>query len=367
MKRIQADLLKKALQESKILLVQGPKNVGKIALVEKILGELNASFSLVNCTKKSDLRAEIANEHQEYLILNNAHESDELQEVVEAALNGEIAHSLILVCSFRPILDELLLEVLEANGMVFTIFAPTFYEAAQHFGIAEESRLMEERLIFGNFPKVIDDLPHAELTLRELVQDILITHFGPNDRVNKGDKLMRVMAQLAFHVGEPVSYNEIGEKIDLDNETVERYVKLLIDAYLILALPSYHTEQRYELKKSYCFYFLDNGMRNVLISNLNPTFLRNDMDVLWRNYVIAERYKWLVVNQMDVEQYFWRSHTRQQIDLLEVTPNGMQAYKTDWEKRGKIKIPALFTGYYPEAKSGLLNKNTYWTFLSKKG
>lgn len=366
MKRIQADQLKRALQESKILLVQGPKNVGKVALVEKMLGELNASFSLLNCSKKNDLITEISHENQEYLILNDAHESDQLQSVVEAALNGEINHSLILICSFRPILDELLLEVLEANGMVFTLFAPTFYEAAQHFGIAEESRLMEERLIFGNYPKVIDDLDHAELTLRELVQDILITHFGPQDRVNKGDKLMRVMGQLAFNIGEPVSYNEIGEKVDLDNETVERYVKLLIDAFVIIALPSYHNEKRYELKKSFCFYFLDNGMRNVLISNLNPTFLRNDMDVLWRNYVIAERYKWVAVNNMHIDHYFWRSHTRQQIDLLELSGSGMNAYKTDWEKRGKVKIPALFTSYYPTVKSGLLNKNTYWTFLSKK-
>ncbi|TNF00057.1 MAG: DUF4143 domain-containing protein [Bacteroidetes bacterium] len=366
MKRIQYDQLRSELTESKILLVQGPKNVGKVALVEEVLNEIQASFTLLNCSVKDELMEQIKSAKQSVIVLNNAHKSSSLQEVVEAALNGEISASLVLICSFRPLLDEVLLEVLEANGMLINLFPPTFYEAAQHFGIAEESRLLEERLIYGNYPKVLDDLSFAEVTLRELVQDILITHFGPSDRVNKGDKLLRTMCQLSLSIGEPVSYNEIGELVGLDNETVERYVKLLIDAFVIVALPSYHNEKRYELKKSYCFYFLDNGMRNVLINNMNPTFMRNDMKELWRNYVIAERYKWTVVNNLEVNQYFWRSHTRQQIDLLELTSNGMNAYKTDWEKRAKIKIPELFKNYYPDAKTSLLNKNTYWTFLSKK-
>ena len=365
MKRLQYDQLAGAIKDSKILLVQGPKNAGKGELIRSILEEQKSQFSVINCSKKTDLLSGLKSTESNTVLILNAHLSADLQQVVEMALNEEIRKSLILECSFRPVLDELLLEVLDANGMLITIYTPSFYEAAQHFGIAEESKLLEERLIFGNYLQVLSDVEHAELTLRELVQDIVITHFGPKDRVNKGDKLVRVMVQLAFAIGEPISYNEIGERVDLDNETVERYVKLLEDAFILICLPAYSSGKRYELKKSFCFYFADSGIRNVLINNLNPTFMRNDMRELWRNYLVSERLKWITMNRIDSSLWFWRSHTKQQIDILEVGTE-LNAYKTDWEKRGKVKVPELFKEYYPEARNGVLNKNTYWTYLSKK-
>src|SRR5690606_27541113 len=109
--------------------------------------------------------------------------------ILEATLEGQIQKNLVLLCSFRPVLDDILLEVLETNGMLFSFFAPSFYEAAQHFGIAEESRLLEERLIFGNYPSVLHDLEGAQEELQILIQDVIVSHFGPKDRVNKGDLL----------------------------------------------------------------------------------------------------------------------------------------------------------------------------------
>ena len=366
MKRLQEDALKAAIQTSKIVLIQGPKNVGKEDLCIHLLRELDTPFALLNGRDKeweaNDLNA-IA---EGTLVFNDAQHIPNLQGILEATLEGQIQKNLVLLCSFRPVLDDILLEVLETNGMLFSFFAPSFYEAAQHFGIAEESRLLEERLIFGNYPSVLHDLEGAQEELQILIQDVIVSHFGPKDRVNKGDLLHRVMIQLAYSIGEPISYNEIGERVGLDNETVERYINLLCDAFVIVALPSYHQEKRYELKKSFCFYFLDNEVRNALINNFNPTFMRVDMKELWRNYLVAERFKWIKINQLEIDLYFWRSHTKQQLDIVEVHGQHILAYKSDWEKRGKVKIPELFTGYYPEVKSGLLNKNTYWTYLSKK-
>lgn len=341
MKRLQEDALKSAIQTSKIVLIQGPKNVGKEDLCIKLLRELDTPFALLSGIEKeweaSDLNA-IA---EGTLVFNDAQHIPNLQGILEATLEGQVQKNLVLLCSFRPLLDDLLIEALEANGMLFSFFAPSFYEAAQHFGIAEESRLLEERLIFGNYPSVLNDLDRAQEELQILIQDVIVSHFGPKDRVNKGDLLHRVMIQLAYAIGEPISYNEIGERVGLDNETVERYFNLLCDAFVIVALPSYHEEKRYELKKSFCFYYLDNGVRNALINNFNPTFMRVDMKELWCNYLIAERLKWIKINKLEIDLYFWRSHTKQQLDIVELHGQQIMAYKSDWEKRGKIKIPEL--------------------------
>ena len=369
--RVQKEAIKSKIHSNKIILIRGPKNAGKRELVSEILHEENhASISFDCSEKKTKLELDgsesiLSKVDGSFIILNEAQHLDSIQSIVENALLGKLKQTLIICCSYTPQLDAELMEALHLEELDIRFYAPSFYEAAQHFGLPKEEQLLEDRLIYGNYPAVIDDLTHAELTLRELIQDVIGTKLGVKDRINKGDKLLRMMQLLAFEIGEPVSYNDIGERCGLDNETVERYIELLEDAFVLIKLPSYHTSQRYELKKSHCIYFQDNGIRNALISNFNPTFLRNDMRQLWANYLVAERVKWIRMNNLNKEVYFWRTHTRQQMDFIEIGDR-VQGYKCDWEKRKKVKIPKMFEELYPEAKTSFLNRSTYWSFLSRK-
>lgn len=367
--RLMSDQLSKAISTSKLVMVSGPRRAGKEELIHHVIEHFGISYQEVNCQSKAEseaLNETLLNTNAALIILKDAEHLEELQNIVDMALSGGVKPSLLLSCSFPPRVDEELLEALKHSGLYFKVYAPAFYEAASHFGLPNEEQLLEERLIYGNYPEVLDDLSGAEPKLRELISEVIDTHLGSNDRINKNDKLWRTLQLLAFHIGEPVSYLEIGERAGLDNETVARYVELLEHADILVRLPSFSTEQRYELKRSNCIYFLDNGIRNALISNFNPTFLRNDMPALWKNYLIAERVKWARMNGFNSEFYFWRTHTRQQMDLLEISEGKMSAYKTDWEKRGKVKIPKYFKECYPEANTKLLNRSTYWSFLSKK-
>src|SRR5690606_31610111 len=151
-----------------------------------------------------------------------------------------------------------------------------------------------------------------------------------------------------------------------DNETVERYIHLLEKAYVLIRIPSYSTDQRYELKKSQLIYFVDNGIRNILINNLNPTAIRMDLDNLWKNWLIAERVKWNAINNKQVNYAFWRTHTKQQIDFIEESNGNKIAYKATWEKKKKVKFPQMFQQYYPTIPNHTLSRSTYWTFLTRK-
>ena len=369
--RIQQEQIAAKINSNKLLLLTGPKRTGKMSVLENVLTDQNLTNTHFDCSNKKVRKSleedqTVLQVETEVLVIEEAQYLSNLEAIIEDVLSGVIKSTTVICCSFAPRVDELLLEALRMEGLEVPIFAPSFYESAQHFGLPQEEQLLEERLIFGNYPSVLEDLENAESTLRALIQEIIVTNLGANDRINKEDKLMRMLQLLAFHVGDSVSYNDIGERSGLDNETVERYVKLLEDAYLLINLPSYHTDQRYELKKSNAIYFADNGIRNALISNFNPTHLRNDMDQLWRNYLISERVKWIRMNQLGIETYFWKTHTKQRMDFLELSGNGIRAYKTDWEKRKKVKLPKSFSDSYPTAKTGVLNRSTYWSFLTSK-
>ena len=367
--RTQELLFLDKVKSSKLLLVQGPNGVGREELITNSLNQLNGDIEEFDCKDKS-IRKSLANglssHTSSYIVLHEAQYLANLTVLLQEVLIGKCKSSVIVSCSFTPKIDPELFEAMRIEGLVLTIYAPSFYETAKHFGLPEEERLLEERLIYGNYPSVLEDLSNAESTLNWIIEDAIFTKLSAKDRINKGDKLIRVLQLLAFSIGETISFNDIGDRCGLDNETVERYIELFEEAFLLIHLKPYHTERRYELRKSNMVYFVDNGIRNALIQNFNPPHLRNDLPKLWKNYIISERVKWQKINQNDVSTFFWRTHTNQQMDYVEQTDSELSAYKIDWEKRKKVKIPNYFTSAYPMVKTSVLNRSTYWSFLTKK-
>lgn len=375
MQRIQAKLLKENCVSNKIVVLIGPRQVGKRTLVLEVLAELQQIPVELNASDKKTkaLFQDVTPTHlnaifgaSAFTIIHEAQYIEKLQEIIEHILSGSINTTLILCCSFEPFMDAILREVLQLQGLEMTIQPPTFYELAQHNSLPVEEQLIEQRLVYGNYPAVTEDLANAETTLKEMIQSVIFTNLGVTDRINKGAKLMRMLQTIAFSVGEAISYNEIAEKCDLDNETVERYVDLLVRSFLLIRIPTLYSGHRYELKKSHVIYFADNGIRNAVINNFNPIEMRNDLDGLWRNWLISERIKWNQLNKKEVTYKFWKTHTRQQIDFIEVGNESAHAYKSIWGKKKTIKFPASFKEAYPTIATHTLNRSTYWGFLTKK-
>ncbi len=375
MKRIQQQQIIQQLQTSKILLISGPRLAGKEDIIQEVLSELNTNSLQINAGNKKERQTIEESTEQDLsvslsayplVVIHEAQYLSNLQHIIELVLSDAISSSILLNCSFEPMMDELLKEVLDTQKLHIRIYPPSFYELASHFGLPEEEKMLEQRLIYGNYPAVVLTPAVAEEILSHLLDTVLITDLGVTDRINKKKQLTRVLQTLSFLIGEPVSYNEVAERCDLDNETVERYVLLLEKAYVLIRIPSYSTDKRYELKKSQLIYFVDTGLRNMLINNFNPPAIRMDLDALWKNWLISERVKWNAVNSKQTTYWFWRTHTKQSIDLIEDNEGKKIAYKSTWEKKKKLKFPAMFQEYYAEIPTHTLNRSTYWTFLSRK-
>lgn len=375
MNRLQKKQLLEHLNTSRILLVSGPRLAGKEELLAEVLQDVPVRQHQLNVASKVERRRieemskeDFVVEFRDYdlIVIHEAQYLKNLQFLIELVLQDQLQCSILLNCSFEPMLDDLLKEVLEAQGLHVRIYPPSFYELASHFGLPEEEKLLEQRLIYGNYPAVVSNLETAKEVLEHLLDTILVTDLGVTDRINKKNQLKRLLQQLAFLIGEPISYNDLATKCDLDNETVERYIDLLVKAYVLVRIDSYSTGKRYELKKSHLVYFVDTGMRNMLIQNFNAPDLRMDIQALWKNWLTIERIKWMNINQRAVAFMYWRTHTKQQIDLIEQSEKGAFAYKIAWDKKRKLKFPAMFNDYYPGVPQLTLNKSTYWGFLSKK-
>jgi predicted AAA+ superfamily ATPase len=254
-------------------------------------------------------------------------------------------------------------EPLTGRKWEFQLFPLSFAEMVAHHGIIDEQRLLEQRLVYGYYPEVVTHAGNEKNILKALTDSYLYKDILLWERIKKPEKLVKIMQALAFQIGNQVSYNELGQLAGLDNQTVESYIQLLEQTFVIFRLAPFSRNLRNELKNTRKIYFYDNGIRNALISSFNPISLRNDVGALWENFMIAERQKHLSYNNSWGNKYFWRTHEQQEIDYLEERDGQLHAYEIKWNPEAKTKFPKSFINAYPGSETKVIHPQNIEEFV----
>ena len=174
---------------------------------------------------------------------------------------------------------------------------------------------------------------------------------------------MKLLQALAYQVGNQVSYHELGQLCRTDSKTVEKYILLLEQCYVIFRLPSFSRNLRNELKQSKKIYFYDNGIRNSLIHDFRQVENRTDTGALWENFILAERMKSNEYNHHWSQSWFWRTKEQKEIDYLEEKDGQLHAYEFKWHLPSRISIPPAFARAYPAATFEVIHPDNLEEFI----
>lgn len=184
------------------------------------------------------------------------------------------------------------------------------------------------------------------------------------ESVKGANVLFKLLQLLAWQVGSQVSTTELGNSLQLNKGTVERYLDLLSKVFIIYPLTGYSNNLRKEVSKSKKWYFYDNGIRNALINNFSSLQNRNDIGQLWEQYILSERIKFNSYRAYEPQYFFWRTYDGQEIDLLELdNKQHLQAFECKWQAQ-KVKIPAAFLKAYPSADFSSIHKENYLEWIT---
>lgn len=378
MSGIQRDLkavLESKIGKGKVLLLIGPRQVGKTTLLKNILESVSTEKKVQfwNCDE-SDVRQFLSEANSAKLksFVGNSDfiVIDEAQRVKDIGLTIKLLHDsfpsvqLAVTGSSSLDLSNSINEPLTGRKFEYNLFPFSTNELVNHTSMLEEMRQLQNRLVYGFYPDVVNNPGEEKEILTNIVNSYLYKDVFEFQDIRKSSVIEKLVQALALQVGSEVSFNELGNLLGIDTVTVQRYVDLLEKAYVIFHIRSYSRNVRNELKKSIKIYFYDNGVRNSVISNFSPVDLRSDIGVLWENFLISERIKNNVYHNKNAKYYFWRTTQKQEIDFIEEVEQNLFAYEFKYNpKKANSKCPLTFSNNYPNVPFDVITSENYMDFV----
>lgn len=369
----QLENIKDMITPQKAVLVYGPRRCGKTTLLTKMLEGVKEEYTFVNgedITVQDYLSSQSVEKLKGFVGKKKLIVIDEAQKVKNIGLNIKLILDHIpgvkLVASGSSSFDlaQQLGEPLTGRKYTLRMFPLAQLELSAIQTRAEIDASLESRLIYGSYPEVVlfDDDSKRAMYLREIVGSYLYKDILELEEVRHSDKLVRLLQLLAFQIGKEVSYNELGRQLGMSKNTVERYLDLLEKAFVIFKLKGFSRNLRKEVSKNPRYFFYDIGIRNALINNFNPVQMRDDIGILWENYIITEKIKKQEYLNMPANNYFWRTYDRKEIDLIEERGGRLYGYEIKWAAV-KQKVPQEWLKAYKKSEYRIITRDNYLEFI----
>jgi predicted AAA+ superfamily ATPase len=256
-------------------------------------------------------------------------------------------------------------EPLTGRSLFLNLFGFSQEELNEDFLEARKS--LDNKLIYGLYPQVFMEPGNdqKEEILNGIKNGYLLKDILEFDLQKDSVFVLNLLRIIAFQIGQDISYSEMAGRLQVNVRTVQRYLNILEKMFIIFSLPGFSRNMRSEYTKTPRYYFWDNGIRNILIANLNPVNIRNDAGQLWENYCISERQKYLSYNRISANTFFWRTYTQKEIDYMEEREGILHAYEMKYSGKS-AKAPAVFLENYPGSEFTEINRDSYLDFLKMK-
>ena len=357
---------------NKVILILGTRRVGKTYLINRVSERYTGKKMLLNAedfdVQEVLKKRTVANYQRlindtELLIIDEAQAIPEIGSILKLMIDSHPRLTILATGSSSLDLVNSSGEPLTGRSYSFNLYPIAQLELGNN--PLEIQADKAERLIVGSYPEIfqLQEIKEKELYLRELINSYLLKDILSYSGIRHSYKLLDLLRLIAFQIGSEVSYNEIANQLGMNKITVENYLDLLQKVFILFKLPSYSTNHRKEISKGVKWYFYDNGIRNAVINDFRQVSLRNDIGMLWENYIISERIKYNEYNQTGSQLYFWRNFQQREIDLIEVKDNRIQAYEIKYGKNSKSKIPLAFQSAYPDAAFQIIDADNYVDFI----
>ncbi len=365
------NIISEKIDSGKAIILVGARQVGKTTLIKEILKDKDYLFvdaddpatrtTLTNPTTEQ-IRTFLSN--CKYVFLDEAQRIPNIGLTLKI-ITDQFKHTQIFVSGSSAFdLGNELNEPLTGRKWEYELFPISWEEYEKTIGYLKSEQQVENRLLYGFYPEVLNNPGKERETLKNLLSSYLYRDILAFSDIRKPEVLDQLLQALALQIGSEVNYNELSQLIGINKLTIQKYIDILEKGYVVFRLNSFSRNIRNEIKQNRKIYFYDNGIRNMILGNFNPLDLRVDKGALWENFLISERRKQNIYKDTFARMYFWRTRQQQEIDFIEEKNAQISAYEFKWNKKNS-KIPKAFLETY-NSKGYLISRDNFRDFVITK-
>ncbi len=323
-----------------VLLVTGPRQVGKTTLLKKMAEEDRKYVSLDNPTNRILAKKEpelflqrfappvIIDEVQyapELFDFIKIH-ADEYKEMGAFWLTGsQIFHLMKNVTeSLAGRVGVVRMQGLsnsEINGMHFAQFEVEPENLIGRMSVAQKMNLTEiySRIFKGSMPRLYEN---QKVNQEEYYESYLETYISRDVRdltqIADEQSFLRFVNSIAARTATNVNYETFANETGISAPTAKQWLSILVSSGLVLLVDSYSNNALKRVIKSPRMYFLDTGLCAYLTRWSSPDALeRGAMDgSFFETWVVSEIYKSYINNGKRPPLFFYRDSNKKEIDLI---------------------------------------------------
>lgn len=367
-----AEIVRNRMFRGKAIIVLGARQVGKSTLLKHLTEHTDQPILSLNCddpdTRRllgdiSAVNLRLLVGSRRIIMIDEAQRVADIGMTIKRIVDQYPDVQVLATGSSALNLRSAINEPLTGRKYEYIMYPLSTAEIYHTFGLSETRQLLDSRLIFGSYPDIITHLDEATELLAALAESYLYKDILELEDVRKPTLLQKLLVALSLQVGSEVSFNEVASITGSDPKTVEKYVDLLEKCYVVYSLHGLSRNLRNELKKTRKIFFYDTGVRNAIIQNYAPSDLRSDMGALWENFFITERIKFNAYSGRNVNYYFWRTTSQQEIDFIEECDGHFTVFEMKWNPKAKASFPKSFMETYKPEHAYIVTPENYLEHL----
>ncbi len=177
--------------------------------------------------------------------------------------------------------------------------------------IDELKSLYKEFVLYGGYPKIVltEEIKIKEKRLQQIIDTYVKKDVRELANIDNIDKFNRLIEILASQSGQMVNISELSNTCDLSVPTIEKYLFILEQTFIIKLVSPYHKNLRSELSKSPKIYFYDSGLVQML-------FFKTLTNTITGNIFEASIFAELVKKYENKNINYWRTKDKKEIDFI---------------------------------------------------
>ncbi|MBU4381321.1 ATP-binding protein [Candidatus Parcubacteria bacterium] len=369
-----------------ILLLLGARQVGKTTLLKRLFPEAQY-FLLDNDPARKNFETYDIHSYRQFIGSQSSKTViiDEIQLLPDPGRAAKIIYDqmpnvqLIITGSSALNIKNTASESLAGRKIDYQLFPLTFSEYLYQTRTEEElhdnflERLVSGKLspsihqfdlsatvgrilTYGLNPYLVQN-PSDSLYLSELASSSIYKDIFELNLIENRAVASNLLKLLAYQIGNLINYSELAAKLGVDARTVQRYISIFEQSFILFRLYPFTSKRRDEIGKAPKIYFYDLGLRNAVIEDFSNPFLRRDFGAMFENFVIGEILKHNVYSNAGYKLAFWRTVQGAEVDL--VLHQGEEVIACEI-KTAKGRACSAFNNRYPNAKVKLITIDNFY-------